>query len=260
MTRRRSFFGIAALWVLFGPSLPAQGAWQPATWSVTPAVASHHFFRGVKLSGPALQPGVELESGPFVAGVWASLPFRSGPAVGISGREINLYGRYAVPVGDAVAVAAGFTWYHYSGSARGTGFARPAFEPYVELDYTVAGLRLTPTFHYDVERRGTNWQLEAAYAVPLLKLGTELNFTGVIGTYRRSHASAVPGHRITNTGDHWLLGVAVPYQVSLRARLLVGWSYAAGSNNTFQPAGLPRVSNPAAVGRGIFMAACRFGF
>jgi len=260
MRRRRSFFAFWALGAFCGSGLPAQGAWQPATWSVTPAVASHHFFRGVKLSGPALQPGVELESGPFVAGVWASLPFRTGSVPGVSGREIDLYGRYAVPLGDAVAVASGFTWYHYSGSARGTGFARPAFEPYVELDYTVAGLRLTPAFHYDVERRGTNWQLTAAYAVPLLKLGTELNFTGVIGTYRRSHAAPVPGHRITNTGDHWLLGVAVPYQVSLRARLHVGWSYTAGSNNTFQQGGLPRVHNPAAVGRGVFTAACRFAF
>ena len=251
--------GLLSCGTIFVSSGQLRGAWAPGEWALTPAFASQHVFRGIRLGGASAQPGLEFSAEPLAVGIWANLPFKRGSA-SVSGRELDLYARYAWSLGPAMTASIGFTWYHYSGSDRGTGFARSAFEPHLGIDLFFAGIRLTPRVYYDFDRRGATAEFSAAYALPLLRLGTELDFAGTIGSYRRKYDAAGMASAVTERGDYWQFGIAIPYSLGGRSTVRLGWDYIHGFDSRLHQSGSPPISNPAAGRRGVITAALMFGF
>lgn len=238
------------------PAAPPTGS-----WTLTPAVASQYMFRGVRLGGPSFQPAVEYGYGDFAAGVWANFPMKD-KVPGVSDPEYDVYGSYSAAITDSVAMVTGFTWYNYPSADKSAGFYKSTFEPSVAVNYTVpgAGIKLTPKFYYDFVLKGPTLELTALYALPLKDVGTELDFTGTIGTYKWKSAAENTSPDIKNWGDYWLLGVAAPFQINKTTKLTVGWAYTKGSNNFYKQGSTHRAENPFAVGRGVVTIGCAFSF
>jgi uncharacterized protein (TIGR02001 family) len=221
------------------------------SWVLTPAVASQYMFRGVRLGGPAFQPSLECDYGSLAVGIWASTPLED-KVPGQSDPEIDPYGSYKFTVNDAFSVQPGFTWYNYPNAKRANGFYKSTFEPNIAFNYTVVGLTLTPKFYYDVVLKGPTAELNAAYALPLKELGTEIDFLGTVGTYKWTAAIPDSSPDYKNYGDYWLVGASLPFQiVKDTQKLVVGFAYTKGSNNYYKQGTAGKTVNPGMVGRGV---------
>jgi hypothetical protein len=214
----------------------------------TPSVVSEYLFRGVRLGGPSFQPAIEAARGNFALGLWTSFPL-ADKVPGVSDPELDVYGAYTMALGDRLSVMPGFTWYNTPRADRSAGRHVSTFEPSVALNVIVAGVRLTPKLYYDTVREGPTTELSAACALPLKRLGTELDIAAAVGTYRWRRATETPEGRIENGGDYWQCGVSVPYALTRNSRLTAGLAYAQGRNNYTKSAAAPKRTNPAAVGR-----------
>lgn len=229
---------------------PSAAAAPAATWTLTPAVVSQYMFRGARLGGPSFQPALEYGNGPWIAGIWANVPIKD-EVPGQSDPEFDFYGSYTATFSDALSLVPGFTVYTYPDADKSAGFYRATFEPSVALNYTVSGLRLTPKFYYDTVLKGATYEFGAFYAVPLTELGTELDFTATLGTFKWRDALENTSPRAKNWGDYWQAGVALPFQLNASSKLTVGWYYAKGDDNFIKVGTTPKVENGAAVGRGV---------
>lgn len=226
------------------PAAPA------VTWTVTPTVVSQYMFRGMRLGGPSFQPTVEMGYGALTAGVWASVPF-DDTVQGVSDPEIDVYGGYAFTLSDAANLVLGGTWYVFPRAETRAGFYEQTLEPSVALNYTVNGVRFTPKVYYDLMLEGPTFELAAAYAMPLKELGTELNFTATIGTFKWDNAAEDTTPEVKNWGNYWSAGVMLPFQVSANGKVLLGFTYARGWDNETKQGALPKADNALAVGRGV---------
>lgn len=228
---------------------PASGA-SSGTWTLTPAYVSQYMFRGVRLGGDSFQPALEYGNGSWIAGLWANAPL-ADKVPGQSDPELDFYGSYTATLSDSVTLVPGFTVYMYPDADRSAGFYKSTFEPNVALNFTTSGLRLTPKLYYDTVLKGATFELGAFYAVPLTTLGTELDFTATIGTFKWRDSIENASPRIKNWGDYWQAGVALPFQVSATSKLTVGWFYAKGDDNFYKQGTAPKVANSGAVERGV---------
>ncbi|MES2691827.1 MAG: TorF family putative porin [Verrucomicrobiota bacterium] len=230
-----------------------------ATWTLTPAVVSQYMFRGVRLGGPAFQPNLDMTSGDLSLGIWASTPIKD-EVPGVSDPEVDLYGSYNFKLNDAASFAIGATWYIYPDADKSAGFYKQTFEPSIAFNYTINGLRLTPKVYYDLVLEGPTAELTAFYALPLKELGTELDFTATVGTYKWENAveDALPD--VANWGSYWSAGVALPFQFSTNSKLTVGIAYVRGYDNEVKQGMLPKSENTAAVGRGVVSLSYSFTF
>ena len=235
-----------------GPAVFAQTfSQEPPAFSMTftPSVVSQYMFRGVRLGGPAIQPAVEGVRGRLALGLWTSFPL-ADKVPGVSDPELDVYGTYAIPLGDgSMSVVPGFTWYYYPRADRAAGRHSATFEPSLAVNAVVAGVRLTPKVYYDTVLDGPTAELSAAFAVLLKRLGTELDFSATLGTYRWRDVAETSGGRTKSWGDYWQCGVAVPYAVARNARLTAGVAYAQGRHQYTKEETAPKRANAAAVGR-----------
>mgnify|MGYP003332711021 FL=1 len=215
--------------------------------SVSPAWVSTAVFRGQQRGGSALQTVLESVGGDLGGGIWTSLPLESAGAFA-PGTEADLYLFRTMPVPGRLTLTPGATLYTYPRAE--TGFRRATFEPSLALNATVAGMRLTPKIYQDLTLRATTLELGAAYAIALPALGTELDWAGTAGTYLRRDDAAGLGAATRAWGNYWQAGVSVPYQVTARTRLLIGWTYAAASGATVKIGGGPRLADPRTGSRG----------
>jgi len=238
------------------PAAPAAPSW---SWTVTPAYASQYMFRGVRLGGSSFEPTVEADYGNFAVGVWANFPL-ADKVVGQSDPEIDPYASYKFVVNDAFNVQPGVTWYNYPNATKSTGFYKSSFEPNLALNYTVGGVTLTPKIYYDVVLKGPTLELNGAYAVPLKDEGTELDFAATVGTYKWTSAAPDQGADVKNYGNYWLIGVSAPFQITKSSKFTIGWAYTKGSDNFIKLGSTPKVSNGAAVGRGVITASYAISF
>lgn len=238
--------------VLSGPDALALEPAAPSggSWSFTPAFVSQYMFRGVRLGGPSLQPTLEYSRGALTAGIWGSIPLRDHVADG-SESEIDCYASYAIEFPHGLSVVPGVNLYTYPGATRADGYYPLTIEPSLGLNCTIGPVQFTPALYYDFMLKGPTAELTAAFAVPLPAIGTELDFTATIGTYRLTDYVPDTAPAIRNWGDYWLIGVAVPYQFSPRSSLTVGWAYTAGTNNYLKQGTAGRETNPDALGRGV---------
>lgn len=251
MNRAAGFISLIAVFLGFGTAAaPAQSMQASGTWTLTPTVVSQYMFRGVRLGGPSFEPALEYDRGALAAGVWSNVPI-SERVPGQSNPEIDPYGWYKYTVNDAFSVQPGFTWYTYPRAERARGFYRSTFEPNFAVNYTVAGVTLTPKVYYDVVLDGPTYELNAAYALPVRAIGTEIDFAANVGTYDWKTARPNQNPDVKGRGDYWLAGVTVPYQVTRTSRVSLGFAYTRGTDNYFKQGTAPKVPNSGAVGRGV---------
>jgi uncharacterized protein (TIGR02001 family) len=227
------------------PTEPTAGS-----WVLTSSVASQYMFRGVRLGGAAFQPSIEYDNGGLGLGVWASVPLKD-KVEGVSDPEFDFYGFYSMDVAKDVSIVPGFTVYTYPDAEKSNGFYKATFEPNIALNYTWGGLKLTPKLYYDFVLKGPTVELTAAFAVPLKDLGTELDFTASAGTFIWKDYAPETNPDIKNWGDYYLIGVAAPFQITKDSKVTIGWAYTKGSNNYLKQGTDGKVSNSAALGRGV---------
>ena len=230
-----------------------------ASWIVTPAFASQYMFRGARLSGPSFEPTVEFDYDTVAVGVWANFPI-ADKVVGQSDPEYDVYGSYTIAVNDSFSVVPGFTWYNYPRAPSANGFFKATFEPSLAFNYTVAGIKFTPKFYYDVVLNGPTLELSASLALPLKDLGTELDFIGTVGTFKWKTAADNTFPDLKNYGNYFLVGVSVPFAITSASKIVVGVAYTKGSDNYFKQSGSPKVKNTAAVGRGVVTVSYAYTF
>ena len=215
---------------------------------LTPSVVSQYMFRGVRLGGPAFQPSVEFDQGNFAAGIWASTPI-ADKVDGQSDPEIDPYASYTMAVTDTVSVVPGFTWYNYPRAKTENGFFKSSFEPNIALNYTVAGVKFTPKYYYDMVLKGPTYELTAAYALPLKDAGTELDWTATVGSFIQREVVKNADPKVKNWGNYYLIGVSAPFAISKASKLVVGVAYTKGTGNYLKQGSQPKSGNTLAVGR-----------
>jgi Putative MetA-pathway of phenol degradation len=196
------------------------------SWTFTPTYVSTYMFRGQRLGGQSFEPSLEADYGNLAVGIWSNDPINNRAKVpGQSDPEIDPYASYTFSLDDSFSIQPGFTWYTYGRAPTNQGFYRQTFEPNLAVNYTLGGLKLTPKLYYDFVLREATYEFNAAYAVPLKDLGTELDFNGAAGYYR--------GTDVVNTQ---------------------------GGDASLQTGGSPSVTNTQAVGRGVATVALGFTF
>jgi uncharacterized protein (TIGR02001 family) len=237
-----------------------------ASWVFTPSFASQYMFRGARLGGPSFQPSLEYDNGNAAVGVWANTPLKD-KVVGQSDPEFDFYATYSFEeIKDTLTWVPGVTIYTYPKAKRANGFYTATFEPNLALNYSVAGLKLTPKIYYDFVLKGPTLEFTAAYTVPLKDLNSELDFTGTIGTFKWT--SAAPDQvnslgqpaDVKNYGNYYLVGVAAPFQVTKNGKLTVGIAYTKGAQNFFKVGTDGKFANTAAVGRGVVTVSYAINF
>lgn len=254
----RSLAAIALAVIFTADSASAQTTTNAATSTATnepemsvtvaPAFASEYMFRGVRLGGPSFQPYMELDWGNLAVGLWANLPIADS-VPGQSDPELDPYFSYTFNVNDNFSIVPGFTAYTYPNADTADGFYVATYEPNLAVNYTIAGVKLTPKVYYDVTMQGPTFELNAAYTVPLEKLHTELDFSGSVGTYYWDDSVKGASPKVKNSGSYYQVGVALPFTLNEHLKLIPGVAYAQGFDNKFEVAGQPDENNSAAVGR-----------
>jgi uncharacterized protein (TIGR02001 family) len=238
----------------------AKSAAAPAyTVTATASAVSQYMFRGQRLGGPSWQPSVEVGAGDFTAGLWSNLPFKD-KVKDSSDPEFDLYGSYTIAVNKSLNVVTGATFYDYPKAPTKAGYYRSTFEPSVAVNYTVADIKLTPKYYYDVVLRGPTYELSAAYSIALKDLGTSLDFNGQIGTYIQRDVANNSNPRTKAWGDYWLLGVAAPFQITKESKLTVGFAYTEGRDAFAKQGNARKAANTLAVGRGVVTVSYSYAF
>lgn len=218
---------------------------------LTPSFVSQYMFRGLRFGGPSFQPYVELRSDSFLFGVWSNFPLKD-KVPGQSDPEFDFYGSCTIEtIKDTLSFTPGCTIYTYPNANKKDGFYKAEYEPNLTASYTVAGLKLTPGLYYNFTLKGPTLELGAAYAVPLADLGTELDFSGTIGTYKWRAFDADTSPDVKIWGNYWLLGVAAPFQITKESKLTIGWAYTKSSNSFRKQGSAPKEPTEEAVGRGV---------
>ncbi len=153
---------LASLATLFTGS--ASGADTSVT--ITPSFASEYMFRGIRLGGPSFQPAAELSRGDLIVGLWANLPI-ADRVPGQSDPELDPYISYTFNINDQLSIVPGLVAYIFPEAVTAHGFYGVTGEPNLAVNYTVAGVKLTPKVYYDVILQGPTFELNIAYTVPL---------------------------------------------------------------------------------------------
>jgi uncharacterized protein (TIGR02001 family) len=227
--------------------------------TVTPTYVSQYMFRGQRLSGASFQPVVEATYGNAGLGIWTSFPFQD-KATGASDPEVDPYGYYTFTVNDSLSIVPGFTFYTYPNADISAGFYRSTFEPSIAVNYTVAGVKLTPKFYYDTVLKGPTGEFTAAFAVPLKDIGTELDFSGTYGEFIQRDVTRNSVPHTKAWGNYWSAGVSLPYQITKTSKVTVGYTYAKGEDQFVKQGSAPKTANALAMGRGVASVAYAWSF
>lgn len=233
------------------PTPPAPEVAPSYTVTVTGAAVSQYMWRGLRLSGAAFQPAVELASGNFAVGLWASTPFDSGVVPDSSDPEFDLYGSYNMAISDSLTINPGFTTYIFPSAPTSAGWYRATFEPNVALNYSIGKLKLTPKLYYDFVTKGATVEFTAFYALPLTGLSTELDFIAQVGTYKWTEFANNTSPAVKAWGDYWFVGVSAPFQLTPASKLVVGFAYTEGRDAFTKQGTAPKSVNGGAIGRGV---------
>jgi uncharacterized protein (TIGR02001 family) len=221
-------------------------------WTIAPAVTSAYLFRGVQLAGASFQPAVDYTKGPLSLGLWSSFAMEDREE-GDSDPEIDLYGAYTFSnESGSFSVVPGFNLYTYPDAEKSNRLYSATFEPSLAAIFSVGGVQFTPKVYYDVTLKGATYEITAALAVPLTSLGTELDFSASVGTFKWTDVAADTSPSVKNWGDYWTVGVAIPVQISVRSQLTAAVLYSEGRNNYLKLGSFPQRINESAVGKTAF--------
>jgi uncharacterized protein (TIGR02001 family) len=251
---------VAALPCVHAQTAPAATSAPSVTVTATGSVVSNYMFRGQRLNTAAFQPVVEATAGDLTLGAWSTWPFKEKDVPDTSAPEIDIYGSYNFALSKEASVAPGFTLYWYPEAPTSAGFYKSTFEPNVALNYTFQGVKITPKVYYDMVLDGATYEATITYAVPMKDIGTELDFTAVGGTYKLKDAVKGSNPDTKAWGDYWLLGVAMPFQLTKESKLTLGFAYTEGRNAFLKAGSLPKSVNSLAVGRGVVTVSYSYAF
>ncbi len=218
-------------------------------WTISPTITSHYVFRGVELAGASFQPWIDYTLGPLSVGVWSSTSLKDrSPRE--PDPEIDLYGSYTFTTqSGALGIMPGFYYYTYPDAKRSSGHYSSTFEPSLAAIFSVGGVQFTPKVYYNVMLKGATFEITAAIALPLKSLGTELDLSATAGTYKWNAVRANASPEEKNWGDYWMLGAAVPVQVTTQSKLTIAVGYSDGRNNFYKQGSLPQQTNERAHGQ-----------
>ena len=140
------------------------------------AFESEYSFRGVKLAGPSIQPGVDISYNGAYVGIWSSSEiFKDveGPEL-----EVDYIIGYALDIED-ITVDVGFTAYTFPGGGD-------TYEIYVGASYGGLDFPIEPALYlfYDFELENFTAEVSLGYGLDLADLGLEgfgLDFGGALG-------------------------------------------------------------------------------
>jgi uncharacterized protein (TIGR02001 family) len=244
--------------VTFGQAAAPAAA--PTTFTATVSAVSQYMFRGLRLSDGGLQPAIEMSSGNLTLGAWSNFPFDGNKVPDSSDPEIDLYGSYNFALQENMTLSPGFTSYHFPEAPTSAGFYKNTFEPNIALSFTMDGVKITPKIYYDVVLKGATYEVSAFYAVPMKEIGSELDFTGTYGGYKWTDFANDASPSVKAWGQYWALGISAPFQMSLKSKLTLGFTYTEG-RNAFTKAGTQgRAVNPLAIGRGVVNVSYSYAF
>jgi uncharacterized protein (TIGR02001 family) len=243
---------LAATLPALAQTAPVVPAAPTVTVTATASLVSQYMFRGLRLSDGGLQPAVEVGAGNLVLGVWGNFPVDGDKVPDSSDPEIDVYGSYSFALRDGVTLAPGFTSYNFPSAPTSAGFYRSTFEPNIALSWTMPdGVKLTPKVYYDVVLKGPTYEITAAYALPLKRIGSELDFTATLGSYKWTEATNHASPDVKAWGQYWLAGVAAPFQITPKSRLTFGFAYTEGRKAYTKAGNFGKVPNSLAIGRGV---------
>ncbi len=179
------------------------------------AFESEYSFRGAKLGGPSLQPGMEIGILDGYIGTWMSMPLnrtRTPP----EGNEVDFYGGWAFPLGEMVELDVGYTYYWFpedGGSER---------EPYIGVAFDVD---FDPAFYvfYETEGEILTFEGSVGYGYDLGEVGFD-GYGLDLGAYA--------GY-VTNGDDYFYYGLTadVVYDLNEAASFSFGVRFAGNSDD-----------------------------
>jgi hypothetical protein len=238
-------------------SQPSDGS--KGTFTITPAYVSTYMFRGVRFGGQSFQPVIDYSRGPLTLGLCASLPVDEKIADSIY-PECDFFASYEwAIVPDVFKITPGvivLTWPTINETED--GMHQMICGPSLSFGYTVKGLTFSLNLYYDLVLKGATYEFGADYSIPVKPLGIDLEFSARAGTYK--WLDIAPSTKITETGNYWSAGVAIPYSFSDSLKLTVGWLYTSGFDNYHKTGQANKIINPGAVGRGVFSAGLSYSF
>ncbi len=176
------------------------------------AFESEYSFRGEKLDGPSLQPGVEIGINDGYIGTWLSMPLDRQP---ISGNEVDFYAGWVFAVSETVDLDVGYTYYWYpqaGGSDR---------EPYAGVTFDTL---LEPAVYFFYETEGEVLTVEGS-------IGYEYDLSGAGFEGHVLDLGAYAGY-VTNDEDYFYYGLSanLVYALSDAASFSVGPRFAGNSD------------------------------
>jgi len=191
---------------------------------------------------------VEYDRQNLGVGVWANTPL-TNKVPGQSDPEVDPYAWYRWPISEAVSLQPGATVYLFPRAEPANGFYRATVEPNLAVNVTTHGVTFTPKIYYDVALRGPTYELNAAYALPLKEIGSELDFYAAVGEYTWDASVARSQPRTRARGRYGSFTATLPFQISARSKIVASIGYVAGWDATLRAGGGPRVSNALAARR-----------
>lgn len=249
------------------PSMRADAAPAPAaapavTFTLTPSFVSQYMFRGYRIGGPSFQPEIEGDAGNLAVGVWSNFPI-ADKVPGQSDPEVDPYASYTWNLNDQLSVSPGLQVYTYPNADVGDGSFRATVEPNLGFTASFGQVKVTPKVYYDLVLRSTTLELNAAAAVPLKAIGSELDFAATYGGYVAANwvnTGSAGGPDTRAWGGYWLAGVSLPFTISPAAKLSVGYAYTEGFDSGTKLGDLPAEPNTQAVGRSVWTVSLAYTF
>jgi len=120
----------------------------------------------------------------------------------------------------------------------------------IAVNYTIAGVKLTPKLYYDVNLDGPTAEFSAAFTLPLKDLArSSISAAPMANTCRRTSCTnrSPPRKRGVPTGRSRHRSLSA-YENS---KVVVGFAYAKGEDSFVKQGSAPKVANPLAMGRGV---------
>jgi hypothetical protein len=236
------------------PAHSQTAATQRGTVTITPSFVSAYMDRGVYLSGLSFQPTVAYSRGALNLELFSSFPI-SDKIYGTSEPQIDFSASYAWSMGtSAFAMVPSILLSTFPRANADEGFYKATCEPSVSFKCAIGeNVNLALGFYHDIVMKGSGYEIGADCLLPLKPIGIDIELSVLAGRYDMSDTEANALAKVRNNGDYFHAGASVPFELSSKSKLAVGWHYAKGTHNHVQVEHGEKELNPHAIGRGFFV-------
>jgi uncharacterized protein (TIGR02001 family) len=213
------------------PSEPSAVSEPRLDYSVTTSLdfSSAYIFRGIKQTNQAIQPSIEVDSNNFSVGAWTSQPIRNNEQ-----DEFDFYAGYKYAVNRNLTIQPVLTYYWYPEfdrhSASNVDGTVDSLEPGLGLTYTINGFSPSVFYYYDTILERQTTQGSIGYALPLAKLGTELDLTAYVGTSDGRNVLSGLRHGVRKSYNFYGADISLPYKLASNCTLTAAVHYASSDH------------------------------